>query len=146
MLPDAHLFEAAQLMIRHDLTVLPVADAEDHYFGTITRTDLFRRFSEMLAAREAGAIVVVEVAERDYTLGRLVHIVEQNDVKILSLSTEAAEGTVRITTKLNSQDTTRVRHILEHYDYKVVAVFSENDQLEEEIQERVAAFVRYLDM
>ena len=70
---------------------------------------------------------------------------EQNGVRILSISTEddPGAGRVQLTLKLNVTDTSRVRHVLAHYDYRVVAVF---DEAEDDLEGRAAAFLRYLDV
>ncbi|MEM1117180.1 MAG: CBS domain-containing protein, partial [Bacteroidota bacterium] len=52
-------------------------------------------------------------------------------------------GRVRVTLKLNVTDTARVRHLMAHYDYRVVAVF---DEAQDDIEARAAAFLRYLDV
>ena len=40
-------------------------------------------------------------------------------------------------------DTTRIRHVLEHNDYHVIASFGEDDS---EMQSRVEEFMRYLEV
>lgn len=83
----------------------------------------------------------------DYSLSRLVYTIEQNDVKILSVASESPDdqGMVRVTLKLNVNDTARVRHVLEHEGYRVVASFSETDD-EEDLKLRVQEFMRYLEV
>ena len=64
-----------------------------------------------------------------------------------SIATEmptTSTGQIRITLKLNVQDTSRVRHMLGHHGYDVVATFSEED--DEDLQLRVLEFMRYLEV
>ena len=108
---------------------------------------MFDQFARMFSTQESGAIVAIEVSPRDYSLSQLVYTIEQNDVKILSIATEmptVSTGSIRITLKLNVHDTARVRHMLEHHGYQVVASFSEED--DEELQYRVQEFMRYLEV
>ena len=142
--PDTHVFDAAHLMRQHELTTLPVATPDGRYVGLVLRGDVFAQLAHMLATEEPGAIVVLDVSRRDFSLGQLAHLVEQNGVRILSVSTEddPGAGRVRVTLKLNVTDTARVRHLMEHYDYRVAAVF---DEAEDDLQERAEAFLRYLD-
>ncbi len=146
--PDAHVFEATKLMVQHDLTALPIIDEGRRYLGFARRRDIFERYARMLATQEAGAIVTVEMEPRDFSLAKLVHTIEQNDVRILSIVTEppsdASEAYV-LTLKLNVQDASRVRHLLEHYGYNVVGSYGESET-EEDLQDRVQAFMRYLDI
>ncbi len=146
--PDAHVFEATKIMVQHDLAALPVVDEGGHYMGFARRHDIFERFARMLATQESGAVVSVEIPPRDYSLAKIVHTIEQNDVQIRSIVTEVpseAEGTVRLTLKLNVVDAARVRHMLEHYGYHVAASYGEVEDAED-LQQRIEAFVRYLEV
>jgi CBS-domain-containing membrane protein len=146
--PDTHLFDVTKTMVEHDLTTLPIADEDGTYIGLVKRHDIFNRFARMLSTQESGAIVALEVDPRDYSLSKLVYTIEQNGVKILSIASEATEseaGKIHVTLKLNVKDATRVRHMLEHYGYHVVATFSD-DTTDEDLQLRVQEFMRYLEV
>ena len=145
--PEAHVFDVTKTMVQHDLTTMPVAEADNRYIGLVRRYDIVDQFARMFSTQESGAIVAIEVEPRDYSLSQLVYTIEQNDVKILSIATEMptiSTGQIRITLKLNVHDTARVRHMLEHHGYQVVASFSEED--DEELQYRVQEFMRYLEV
>jgi CBS domain-containing protein len=146
--PDTHLFDVTKTMVEHDLTTLPIAERGGRYIGLVKRHDIFNRFAKMLSTQESGAIVALEVDPRDYSLSKLVYTIEQNDVKILSIASETPDedgGKIRVTLKLNVMDATRVRHMLDHYGYHVVATFSD-DASDEDLQLRVQEFVRYLEV
>ena len=142
---DTHVFDAAHLMRQHGLSVLPVVSEDGSYAGLVVRSAVFGQLAHMLATEEPGAIVVLDVARADFSLGQVVQIIEQNGVRVLSVSTEddPGAGHVRVTLKLNTADTSRVRHVLAHYDYRIEAVF---DEAENDLQERAEAFLRYLDL
>ena len=145
--PDAHVFDVTKIMVQHDLTTVPVADDDGQYVGLLRRHDIFDQFARMLSTQESGAILAIEVDQRDHSLAQLVYTIEQNDVKILSIATEKPDteyGKLRITLKLNVSDTARVRHMLEHHGYHVVAAFSDED--DEDLQLRVQEFMRYLEV
>lgn len=142
---DTHVFDAAHLMRQHGLSVLPVVGAGGAYAGLVVRQAVFGQLAHMLATEEPGAIIVLDVARADFSLGQVAQLIEQNGVRILSVSTEddPGAGRVQVTLKLNVSDTARVRHLMAHYDYRVVAVF---DEAEDDLEERAAAFLRYLDV
>lgn len=142
--PDLHVFDAAHLMLRHGLSVLPVI-ADGVYLGVVVRAALFRQLAHMLATEEPGSILVLEGERRDFSLAQLAYLIEQNDIRILSVSTEdePEADLVRVTLKLNVTDTARVRHLLEHHGYRLAALF---DEAEADLQERVDAFMRYLEV
>jgi signal-transduction protein with cAMP-binding, CBS, and nucleotidyltransferase domain len=142
---DTHVFDAAHRMLRHALSVMPVVGADGHYLGLVLRPALFGQLAHMLATEEPGAIVVLEGRRQDFSLAQLAHLVEQNGVRILSVSTEddPGAGLVRVTLKLNVTDSARVRHLMEHHGYRIVALFDEADA---DLQGRVDAFLRYLEV
>lgn len=146
--PDTHLFDVTRTMVEHDLTTLPISESDGQYVGLVKRHDIFNRFAKMLSTQESGAIVALEVDPRDYSLSKLVYTIEQNGVKILSIASETPDeesGKIHVTLKLNVKDATRVRHMLDHYGYHVVATFSD-DATDEDLQLRVQEFMRYLEV
>ena len=145
--PDTHIFDATKTMVEHELTTIPVA-SEGQYRGLVKRHDIFDRFARMLSTQESGAILALELDPRDYSLSQLVYTIEQNDVKILSIASESGPSEhdrIRVTLKLNVKDASRVRHMMEHYGYTVVASFSE-DESDEDLQNRIQEFMRYLEV
>lgn len=146
--PDTHVFDVTKTMVEHDLTTLPIALSGGRYQGLVKRHDIFDRFARMLSTQEAGAILALEIDPRDYSLSQLVYTIEQNDVKILSIASEAPDepgGQIRVTLKLNVKDTARVRHVLDYHGYHVVASFSDEVD-DEELQFRIQEFMRYLEV
>jgi len=144
--PEAHIFDAARTMVEHDLSTIPVADQDGRYYGLIQRHDIFDKFAQMLSTQQSGAILALEVDPRDYALANLVRLIEQNEGKVLAVASESPDqdsGKIRVTLKLNVHDTSRIRHVLEHHGYRVVASFAEGD---EELEELVEEFVRYLEV
>ena len=144
----AHVFDATKKLVEHDLTTLPVVSDSGEYLGIVRRHDLFDRFARMMATQESGAIISIEAGERDVLLSQIIHLIEQNDGRVLSLSTERldeAENVLGITIKVNVKDVTRIRHLLEHNGYKVAAAFGE-DEDPEEMLDRVQEFLRYLEV
>jgi acetoin utilization protein AcuB len=148
VLPDTHVFEATKVLVKHALTAVPVVEASGEYVGLLRRHDIFEQFARMLSTQESGAILALELVPRDYSLSQLVYTIENNDVKILSIASEPPDsdtGMIRVTIKLNTTDATRVRHMLEHHGYHVVASFSE-EETDEDLQWRVQEFMRYLEV
>jgi predicted transcriptional regulator len=144
--PETHYYNAARVMIDHDVDLLPVTGPSGEYQGVVSRADLFGEFAEMLGTARRGAILVLEIPPRDYAMGQLLHVIEQNDVKVHSMVTEEENReTLRITLKLNIRDATRTRHMLDHHGYSVVAAFNEAAS-QEELQDRAREFMRYLEV
>jgi len=146
--PRSHVFDVTKTMMQHALTTIPVAEPDGTYVGLVKRHDIFEQFARMLSTQQPGAILALEIAPRDYSLSQLVYDIEQHGSKILSIATEASEQStepIRVTVKLNATDTARIRHVLEHHGYRVVACFSELED-DEDLQFRVQEFMRYLEV
>ena len=146
--PETHIFDATKVIVDHDLTSLPIADENQKYVGLVKRHNIFDQFARMLSTQESGAILAIEVNRRDYSLAQLAHMIEQNDVKILSTATEhpdTPDGKMKVTLKLNVNDTSRVRHIMEHHGYNVIASFSD-DRDDDDFKHRLQEFMRYLEV
>jgi CBS domain-containing protein len=147
---DAHVFEAANLLVIHRLSVLPVVE-EGEYLGVIRRRAVFEVFAAMLATGRPGTIIVLDVPTRDYSLTQLSHLIEQSGGRALSvaaqmpLETGGDPALVRVTIKLNVIDTARIRYLLEHNGYRVTAVFNEEES-EDDLSLRVQEFMRYLEV
>lgn len=145
---ETHVFDATKIMVEQNLTTLPVVGYDNQYLGLVRRHDIFERFARMLCTQEPGAILALEISPRDYTLSQLIYTIEQTDAKVLSIASEfppSADEMIHVTVKLNVTDTSRVRHVLEHYGYRVEASFSEVDD-GDEILYRVQEFMRYLEV
>ncbi len=141
-----HVFEVTRIIMNHGLSMVPVVGADERYGGLIRRHDLFERFAAMLGTQSTGAILALEEDKRDAALSKIVYLVEQNDVRVLSLATEEMpDDHIGITLKLNVRDATRVRHILEHNGYHVVAAFGEEED-SDGLMDRVQEFMRYLEV
>ncbi|WP_397546659.1 CBS domain-containing protein [Rhodothermus marinus] len=145
--PDLHVFDAARVVLQHGLTVLPVAESNHHYRGAVSGQHLLEQLIRMLSLHEPGAILELEIDARDYALSNLLYCVEQCDARVRALVVEpldASESRFRVTLKLNVQDTARIRHVLEHRGFHVAAAYNEED--DEELRQRIEAFMRYLEV
>jgi acetoin utilization protein AcuB len=150
--PDAHWYEAASVMAQHHLSILPVVDRGGRYVGLVRRSDLFDRFAGALSTGSPGAVLIIEIPPRDFSFSELVRLIEQSDARVLSASTQGQEQApgvdaipIHVTMKLNTADTSRVKHVLEHHGYHVTAAFNE-DEDDEVFNHRLAEFLRYLEV
>lgn len=145
---DAHLFDAVEFVVDHEVDILPVVDADGRYLGALDLTGLLRSVSRILGIGDAGSIIEIDVSPRDYALGKLVHTIEEHGVRVLSINSERQlepNADIRLTIKLSATDTVRMRAVLEHYGYSVV-VAERRQSMAEDIQQRVREFIHYLDV
>lgn len=145
---DAHLYDAVEVVVNSEVDLLPVVDETGAYLGCIDLSGLLKSVSRTLGIGESGSIIEIDMPPRDYTLGRLVHTIEEHGARVLSIYSDGRrhpDADVRVVVKVSVTDTVRIRAVLEHYGYHVVAVDRENSTAED-IQQRVREFIHYLDV
>ena len=145
---NEHIFEVMRVMGDNRLTVIPVIDAEGTYLGLISQNDLLRYFASTASFTEPGAVFVLEMNRRDYSLGTIAQIIEGEDVKVLSTfvtsSTEDPE-LVELTIKVNRHDISRAIASLERHEYEVKHTFSNLDH-GNVMNERYESLMNYLNI
>lgn len=142
-----HIFELMRLMGEHRLTVIPVIGDEGRYLGLVSQNDLLRYFSQTASFTESGAVLVLDMPQRDYSLTAIARIIEDENVKILSSFVTSTPDTddVEVTLKLNRQDVSRVTASLERHNYSVKEKFSQVEYADP-MRERYESLMHYLSI
>jgi Mg/Co/Ni transporter MgtE len=145
---DQHLFEILGLVIQHQMEVVAVLTEGQEFSGTISVSELLKQFAQELGVQEAGAILILNMNERDYSMAEISRLIESNNVKVISsFFSSAAYGMPdrsRLTLKLNRRDITPVISTLERFGYQIEAAFA-NAPVESIDQERLDSLLRYLN-
>jgi signal-transduction protein with cAMP-binding, CBS, and nucleotidyltransferase domain len=143
-----HLFEVLSLAVQHQMDVVAVLSEGREFIGTISVSELLKQFAQELGIQETGAILILNLSERDYSMAEISRLIESNNVKIISsYYASAAYGMPdrsRLTLKLNRRDITPVISTLERFGYKIEAAFA-NAPVESIDQERLDSLLRYLN-
>jgi acetoin utilization protein AcuB len=145
---NQHVFEVVQKIMETKVTVLPVLEMDDEYYGSITINDLALYLTELVAAKETGAIIVLELNPIDYSLSQIAQIVESNDAKVISLYTKSQENTkeMDVTLKVNVTDVSSIIQTFVRYDYNIKAVYMDDSLLTDMYSERYELFMKYMDI
>lgn len=145
---NQHIYEVIGLIAKLDLTLIPVLDENKNFLGTITLHDVVKYFAELLAVKNPGAIIVLEMNIHDFTLSQIAQIIEGNDAKILSVYVSNNPDTTKIdvTLKINKTDLTSILQTFSRYNYIVKEVFMENDALTQLLDDRYEMFLRFLNI
>ncbi|MFN8357152.1 MAG: CBS domain-containing protein [Spirosomataceae bacterium] len=147
-LQHQHLLELVGIVQQQSLDVLPVLDENRQFTGTIPVNQLLRQLANSLGLQEKGAIVVLQIEHRDYSLTEISRLVESNDAKIIS--SYFADGSLdgeapsTLTLKLNRREVTSVVATLERYGYDVITVYG-SDPIENPDRERLDMLLKYLE-
>ncbi|MGM0589898.1 MAG: CBS domain-containing protein [Bacteroidota bacterium] len=143
-----HIFEAAQLMFNYKLCVLPVVTADLIYDGVIQKSAVLEALADMLNLAEHGAVISIEMAERDFTLSEIINLIESEGGKVLGLTVEApqhVEDGLTISFKLNLKQIDRIVATLRRYDY-LVTTQSREAMVDVEMRSRASELMHYLDI
>lgn len=142
-----HLFDAMKMMTEMKLTLLPVVDQRNNYMGVITIPNLLRHLTTHCSLSNPGGIIVLEMAENNYSMAEIAQIIESNDARILGafLGGHPDSTLVEVTLKLNKIDLTAIIQTFQRYNYTIKATFAEKDDLDE-LKERYDSLMNYLSI
>ncbi len=141
-----HIYEIIKLVADLNLSLVPVLDEHDKYLGVITLPDLIKKLAELSSIKDNGAIIVLEINERDYNLSQIAQIVESNDCRILSVYINSIPDSTKmeVILKLNRTDLRAVLATFNRYNYIVKASYNEISH--DDMNERFDLLMNYLNM
>ncbi|MFD2742070.1 MULTISPECIES: CBS domain-containing protein [Sphingobacterium] len=142
-----HIFDGLQIMAIHDHDILPVLNKDHQYMGIISQKEILKALNHTLANNEAGAVIVLEMDSRDYTLSQVSHIIESENTRILSISSRQLPDSDRIemTIKVNKNNIAAIVASLWRFDYVVKATFNDGSD-KNDIQDRYNLLMNYLEL
>jgi len=148
VLVSQHIYEVIEIVSRLELTVVPVLDENKHYIGLITQTDMLHTFATLSALKQPGGILELELNVNDYTLTEISQIVEGNDARILSLYVSSPEDSMKmnVTLKVSTTDLSSIIQTFNRYNYTVKASYMESDEMDDLLNNRFDAFMKYLSI
>lgn len=145
---NQNIFDAARLMDKHKLTLLPVLDSEHNYLGVVDRSTLNERIVQVMNFTEYGSIITIHFEECDFTLSQLVRIIEAEGGLILGLGVESPRDSnpfYVVTIKLNLPDPGRIVAALKRHEYIVDAQSTDNQE-DRKYEERADELMHYLNI
>lgn len=145
---DQHIYELLRLANQYHLKVIPIVDEDGLLTGSVLVSDLLERFADSLGIQELGAVLVLKVAERDYSLAEVSRLIEANGTKVISsyyasAATYENPDDARLTLKLNRTNINPVVATLERFGYAIEEAHA-NDPVDSIDQERLDSLLRYL--
>ena len=142
-----HVFDVMQMMTEMNLSLLPVVDQRNLYSGVITLPNLVRFLTLNISVLNPGGIIVLEVAENNYSMAEISQIVESNDARIIGafFTTRPDSTLIDLTLKINITDLNPVIQTFERYHYTIKATFAEKDDLDD-LKDRYDSLLNYLSI
>lgn len=145
---DQHILELVSVAVKHELDVMPVLKKSGAYAGVIVVNELLAKYAEFMETGERGAIIVLKISPRDYSLSEISRIAESNGAKILMSHYTADyhydnKGENYLTLKLNQVNVTHIVASFERFGYIISEVHA-NEPIASVDQERLDMLMRYL--
>ena len=144
---DEHFLVGAKLLSLHDLTMLPVVSTSADLLGVITAKQMLAALTSHVGADRKGAVIVLEMEQRQYSFGEIARLVETNDAFVtqLSTTTDAQTGMLLVTLQINRIEVSTIVATFQRYDYSVKYYFGE-ENYQNELKENYNHLLSYLNM
>ncbi len=145
---NVHFYDLLKKAAEFKSPIVPILNEENVYQGVVLMADVAQRMGLGLSLLMPGAVLVLNVNERDYSLAEIARLVESNDAKILNCYIETNPGDplqVRVNMRINKPDLTRIIATFERFGYTIHARYHESDSPDVD-QERWDSLMKYLDI
>ncbi len=129
----SHVYESLKIMRDFSLSVLPVVNNQGEYLGAIQLESIIHFLADTNEITEPGAILVLEIEQKNYALSEIARICESNNVTILgtSIKTIADTSLLHLTIKTNKTEIQYTVATFERYSYKVVGIYNAENSLDD---------------
>jgi len=145
---NQHIFEVIERVASNNLTLMPVLNPAKEYIGCISLPNLVRNINLITSAGIPGAIIQINMPNRDYSLTNIARIIEENRAKVLSLNVMAIPESldISLTIKINTSEAGSIIRSLERFGYSVKTYFLDDNQLDEFYRSRYEEFMKFMDI
>ena len=142
-----HIYEVFETFASHSLSLIPIVNNENCYIGAITIYSLTTYISTITGFKQKGAVIIITVQKKDYTLSQICQIIESNGAKIVSLFTnELTNNSLEVIIKVNIEDITSIMQSFDRYNYHVETLFAQTEVLDVFLQSRIENLMSYLNV
>ncbi len=141
-----HFLKAIQTAVANKLSIVPVVE-EKQLLGIVTYNDLLRNASEFMSLSQPGALVVLEIDNRNYSFTEINRIVESVGAQITQLNTftDPESGTTQVTIRVNKMEVSDLISTFQRYEYNIKYYFGE-ELYENELKTNFDNLMNYLNI
>lgn len=126
---DALLEEAAIMMRKCNVGVLPVVEGDSHLIGIITEKDIFEAFVDVLGFYTPGIRVVINVPEdRRGVLEEVTDLFYETEISIQQIAVYRKTNVIQVVIQLDSKDVDGVKRNLEEKGFEVGSIMYKEPQ------------------
>jgi acetoin utilization protein AcuB len=141
-----HFLKAIQVAVQKNLSIVPVVE-DKQMLGIVTYNDLLRNASDFMSLNDPGALIVLEMEDRNYSFTEINRIVESNDSQITQLNTytDPETQTTQVTIRINKLEISSLIATFQRYEYNVKYYFGE-ELYENELRSNYDNLMHYLEI
>lgn len=148
VLESQHFYDVVKKASDNNVQLIAVLDENGEYNGVITVQDTITSFAQTAAVQAPGAILVLSMHARDYSLSEISRLVEEEGAKILgsTIREDPNDPTkLKLSLKINQTNLSVIVATFERFDYKIIGRFQEPQMVDND-KERLDLLLRYLDI
>lgn len=142
-----HVFDVIRNASSLKLSIVPVVDAAGNYLGVITQQAMIDYMAKLNAVENPGGIVVLEVAQNNFSLAEIARIAEADEARVLSANVVSSPDSslIEVTIKFDRLNIQQVIQSLERHGYRTKASFFEKDSAED-LHDRYNSLMNFLNI
>ncbi len=143
---DTHYYDVLKRAYELESKLIAVVDANGEYLGVISIEDVVEAFANSSSVNIPGAILVISMDFRDYSLAEISRLIETEEAKILSssiLTDPEHPSRIRLTIKINREEVNHLTKILESKGYSLVDTYTSTEEENPDL-DRYDALMKYL--
>lgn len=142
-----HIFDVIRNASLLKLSIVPVVDAAGSFLGVITQQAMIDYMAKLNVVENPGGIVVLEVAQNNFSLAEIARIAEADEAHVLSANVVSSPDSalIEVTIKFDRLNIRQVIQSLERHGYRTKASFFEQDSVED-LHERYDSLMNYLNI
>lgn len=147
LLLNAHPYDALKIMSQEKWQIVPIVDADNHYLGVVSQSNMIQYVAENGGWLESGGIIVFEIKPGSYSLSEIARICEGEGVIIYNSRVYFNPETsmLEVTIKTNKSYLQNLVATFERFDYVIKEVYGKMP-MEDEMMDRYKLLMNYLDM
>lgn len=141
------ILDSWSLVRANEQVHFPVIDVQGHFLGVVHREDLLRGFEHAMGFDTYGISLVVACSGKDPDLRAIIHIIEMEGVRVLSIGVpvpESDEEYASVHLRLLSNNVDAGIAALRRHGYQVYSHYTPESEME--LTDRVDELMRYLEL
>ena len=144
---EQHVYEVFETLTTHSLSLIPIVNKSNNYIGVITVNNLINYISTITSFKHKGAIIILLIQQKDYSLTQICQIIENNGAKIISLfSNFINETTIEITLKVNIEEISSILQSFDRYNYHTKTLNAQTEVLDDLLQSRIENLMNFINV